>query len=375
MNNLIARINKQMKKIFAGISTNNFPKSFPSRGRNIPIGFIRNIIPFYFICTICVAKNVEFTKNNFPGKEEGLNEALNNIKKGDNFFKLKEFKELNVNAILKRQEQTVTIQGIVMDEKGKALRAKIEVVNNASGKIIASTSADNRGEYSLKFNAGKNYGMSVSDEGFIFQSIHLDIPPGIYHLNLPTIILKNIEAGSNIVLNNIFFDFDTALLHPDSKPELQRVADALQANPSMKVEISGHTDSKGSATRNLMLSESRAKSVVDFLVSAGIAKARLSYRGFGFLNPIASNETEEGRKLNQRTEFKIMAVNAYVRQKATEPVYQVKKLPADIAPADKNHDGKISADEIITLINLFFEGGGEYTLEKINRQIDLFFEQ
>jgi outer membrane protein OmpA-like peptidoglycan-associated protein len=112
-----------------------------------------------------------------------------------------------------------------------------------------------------------------------------------------------------MVLNNIFFDFDRSSLRADSKPELARVLAVLKQNPSMKIEISGHTDNKGSAAYNLKLSEARAKSVVDFLVSAGIDKNRLTYTGLGFSEPVASNDTEEGRQLNRRIEFKITSVN------------------------------------------------------------------
>ena len=308
-----------------------------------------------------------------------------NIPKGE------KFKELDVNIKLKRKEQTVDIEGEIKDEKGNPLKAKIEIVNNATGEVIARTTADKLGKYLAKLKGGKNYGITVSSDGFLFQSINLDIPPGKDKLKLPPITLKKIEAGKNIVLNNIFFDFDKATLRPDSKPELDRVANVLKDNPSMKIEISGHTDNKGSATYNLKLSEARAKSVVDYLITTGIEKARLSFKGYGFLKPIASNETEEGRQQNRRTEFKVTAIdeNAVATQSAkamdtmiantqkpeiTQPA-KTPSVPDAFKPFDKNNDGRIAANEITDAIDSFFDGNSDYTFEKINKLIDFFFEQ
>jgi len=337
-----------------------------------------------------------------------------NIPKGE------KFKELDINIKLKRKEQVVDIEGNVTDEKGKALKAKIEIVNNATGEVIARTTADKLGKYLSKLKGGKNYGMTVSADGYLFQSINLDIPPDKDKMKLPPIILKKIRANANIVLNNIFFDFDKASLRPDSKPELQRVANVLKDNPSMKIEISGHTDSKGSATYNLTLSESRAKSVIDYLISSGIEKARLSYKGYGFLKPIASNETEEGRQQNRRTEFKVTAIDESAVASSTQSdtttttqttttqinqtdtatqqtttqttTVQTNKtdttttqttttqtasstLPDQFKSVDKNNDGRITADEIVSVIDGFFDGTNDYTTEKIHLLIDYFFEQ
>jgi outer membrane protein OmpA-like peptidoglycan-associated protein len=114
------------------------------------------------------------------------------------------------------------------------------------------------------------------------------------------------EVGQKIVLRNIFFDFNKSSLRPESNVELENLLKLLNENTKMKIEISGHTDNVGSAQYNKKLSESRAKSVVDYLTSKGINKDRLSFAGYGFDEPIAPNDTEEGRQLNRRTEFKIV---------------------------------------------------------------------
>ena len=346
-----------------------------------------------FLVSLPSGKNykMKVTANGYYPHEEAFN-----IPKGE------KFKELDVNIKLKRKEQFVDFEGAVVDENGKPLKAKIEIVNNATGEVILRTTADKLGKYASKFKAGKNYGMTISADGYLFESINLDIPPGKEKLKLPPIKLKKIEAGKNIVLNNIFFDFDKASLRPDSKPELERVVTVLKDNPSMKIEISGHTDNKGSATYNLKLSESRSKSVVDYLVSRGIERNRLTFKGYGFLKPIASNDTEEGRQQNRRTEFKVTeidekAVATSISQSETNtnqaetetnttnttqetattntPAEKTSGLPPELKSADKNNDGKISADEIVSVIDGFFDGGNNFTTEKIHHLIEYFFEQ
>lgn len=298
-----------------------------------------------------------------------------NIPKGE------KYKELAVNVTMKRKEQMVSLEGEILDENGNPIRGTIEIINNATGEVILKTTADKLGKFLSKLQAGKNYGMVVSSEGHLFESINLDIPPGKEKMRIPPFKLKKIEAGKNIVLNNIFFDFDKATLRADSKPELDRVAKVLRENPSMKIEISGHTDNKGSATYNLKLSESRAKSVVDYLIANGIEKNRLTYKGYGFLTPIASNDTEEGRQMNRRTEFKVLEIDPNAKAVTQQPVEEEappaswQNLPDFVVKADHNRDGKISADEIGMVIDRFFEGDSFFTSERINQLLSYFFEQ
>jgi outer membrane protein OmpA-like peptidoglycan-associated protein/tetratricopeptide (TPR) repeat protein len=227
-----------------------------------------------------------------------------NIPKGE------KFKELDLMIELKRKDQLVVLEGTITDEAGRILvEGDVEIINNSTEEVVAKTVTDKLGKYRVRLKGGKNYGIVASEEGYLFQSLNIDIPPDKDHIDLPPIKLKKIRAGSNMVLNNIFFDFDKASLRPDSKPELARVLNLLKNNPGMKIEISGHTDNKGSAAYNQKLSEARAKSVIDFLSSSGIEKSRLTYKGYGFTNPVASNDTEEGRQLNRRIEFKVVAID------------------------------------------------------------------
>ena len=115
--------------------------------------------------------------------------------------------------------------------------------------------------------------------------------------------LKNIEEGTAIVLENIFFETGKTTLLPESYEELDKVVAFMLDNDIKEIEISGHTDNVGSEAYNLELSAGRAKSVVDYLVSKGVIEERLTAQGYGITKPIDTNETPEGRAQNRRVEF------------------------------------------------------------------------
>jgi outer membrane protein OmpA-like peptidoglycan-associated protein len=120
--------------------------------------------------------------------------------------------------------------------------------------------------------------------------------------------LKKLAVGGTIVLKNIFFDFDKATLRPESTAELNRLIKLMTDVPTLKIELGGHTDSKGADEYNQKLSENRAKAVVDYLVKAGVTADRLKSAGYGETKPISTNETDAGRQLNRRTEFKVLSL-------------------------------------------------------------------
>lgn len=189
----------------------------------------------------------------------------------------------------------------------KVLEAQIDIIDNMKNEVIASfTSNSTTGRYLVSLPAGRNYGIAVKKDGYLFHSENFDIPKSAsYQEVVKDVALKNVAVGTKIILRNIFFDFDKATLRPESTNELERLTKLLNDVPSMKIEISGHTDSKGADEYNKKLSNSRAKSVVDYLVSKGISAGRLTFVGYGEEQPIATNDTDEGRQMNRRTEFKI----------------------------------------------------------------------
>ena len=127
-----------------------------------------------------------------------------------------------------------------------------------------------------------------------------------YQLVKKDIYLQNVCIGCKIVLRNVFFDIGKFTLRPESTPELERLYKLLNDIQRIKVEISGHTDNTGSEGLNLKLSENRTKAVVDYLVKKGISSNRVQFKGYGSSEPVADNDSYEGRQLNRRTEFKII---------------------------------------------------------------------
>ena len=109
-------------------------------------------------------------------------------------------------------------------------------------------------------------------------------------------------------MKNVFFKTNKFDLLSQSQAELNKLSDFLQDNASMKIELGGHTDDVGDIAKNQILSENRAKEVLDYLVKNGIEESRLAFKGYGASKPIASNDTPEGRQQNRRTDFTIIAL-------------------------------------------------------------------
>jgi len=199
-------------------------------------------------------------------------------------------------------------KGITVDHMTKKpVEAKIDITDNSTGRVIEEfTSNSASGKFLLSLPAGKNYGIAVKADGYLFHSENFDIPDGsAYSLVNKTIELKNIAIGSTIALRNIFFDVGKATLRSESNAELDRLVKLLKDVPKLKIEISGHTDNTGSASLNEKLSQERAEAVVRYLSSKGIKADRMTAKGYGASQPIASNNTASGRQENRRTEFKI----------------------------------------------------------------------
>lgn len=135
------------------------------------------------------------------------------------------------------------------------------------------------------------------------KMIKIDKTVSTEEVNLDSIAYRK---GNTILLDNIFFEFDKATLLPESKEELNGLHDIMYDYPYMKIEILGHTDDIGSDEYNQKLSRERAKSVVDYLVEAGISEDRLKYRGYGSSKPLVPNDSDAARQINRRVEFRIL---------------------------------------------------------------------
>jgi outer membrane protein OmpA-like peptidoglycan-associated protein len=210
----------------------------------------------------------------------------------------------------KPQKNVVTIRGKVTDENNIPLDAQLKwsdiVTNKNMGELRSNP--DN-GEYMIILPVGSKYSYYAEKTGYYSVSNSIDLTDeknyNVMEVNIQLVSIKSLEEKS-IKLNNIYFDFDKYDLKPESYTELNRVYNFLSDNPDVNIEISAYTDSRGSDEYNLELSQRRAQSVVDYLITKGISADRLLAKGYGKENPVADNETEEGRALNRRVEMKVL---------------------------------------------------------------------
>ncbi|MCU0416061.1 MAG: OmpA family protein [Cytophagaceae bacterium] len=205
----------------------------------------------------------------------------------------------------------VRLKGVIKDAaSGLPIAAQIQLTD-AKGVVVSSTTTTADGLYSFEISNSQmsNYTITGQKNGYSYDTKSVSIPangPNRQELT-QNLAIKKLEVGNVFVLRNIYFDFDQSTIKSESERELQILLKMLQDNPSLKIEIGGHTDSKGSDSYNESLSKRRAQAVVQWLVNKGISRDRLSAKGYGESTPLASNDDEEdGREINRRTEFKII---------------------------------------------------------------------
>ncbi|RYD76153.1 MAG: hypothetical protein EOP53_15250, partial [Sphingobacteriales bacterium] len=203
----------------------------------------------------------------------------------------------------------VLINGKVYNAKTKEpIDAVISYQLLPEGEEIGKArSHPSNGDYKIVLPYGKNYGFSARADGFFAVSDNMDLTSVAEFKEINRdLYLVPIEVGEVVRLNNIFFDLAKATLRPESYPELDRVIKYMQDNPTLEIAMGGHTDNIGSDDANLALSADRSKAVKDYIISKGITDNRITSKGFGETQPVATNETDEGRQLNRRVEFTIV---------------------------------------------------------------------
>jgi flagellar motor protein MotB/tetratricopeptide (TPR) repeat protein len=208
-----------------------------------------------------------------------------------------------------RPDPVSYLKGKVADrETGKLLKADYELINLSTRKVTLRNSTDEDGNFLVCLPSGYNYGINVSkpgylfySESFMFEGKHSVSEPLIKRINL-----SQAKVGEKMLLSNVFYEVDSWELKNESVDELDNLVDLLTDNRSLIVEIGGYTDSTGTDVHNQILSEKRALSVVNYLIEKDIISDRLKYKGYGNTSPVADNETNEGRRLNRRTEVKVI---------------------------------------------------------------------
>ncbi|MDZ7290860.1 MAG: OmpA family protein [candidate division KSB1 bacterium] len=223
--------------------------------------------------------------------------------------------KVRVDSTIEPARSVTLISGIVTSNNGEPLEAEIRWEDLATGKQMGiATSNPMTGEYTIALPAGRRYGYYATKENYWDKSENIDLTNLRHYketkVNIQLIPIAKVAATETaqskppeIVLKNIFFDFDSANLREDSNSELNRLAEKLAKYHEISIEIQGHTDSVGTDAYNKELSEKRAHAVKDYLLSKGISPKRLMAVGYGEDRPIASNATEEGRQSNRRVSF------------------------------------------------------------------------
>lgn len=218
-----------------------------------------------------------------------------------------------------RPIKTLYFDGLVYDAvTKKPLEGSFSLVDLKTGKEVIRSIADKvSGAFTVSLPINQEYALSVSYPGYTFfsQNFNMTISDNqeSFHMDVP---LVPITDASPIALRNVFFDLNLATLRPESYIELNKLSDFLKSNPNLKIEIGGHTDTRGDAVTNQKLSDARAKSVKDYLISQGISSSRLTSVGFGETTPIftdeaiskmnSENEKEKAHQENRRTEYRIL---------------------------------------------------------------------
>jgi outer membrane protein OmpA-like peptidoglycan-associated protein/tetratricopeptide (TPR) repeat protein len=209
-----------------------------------------------------------------------------------------------------RPARTLWVKGKVFDEKTKkGLPSSVELTDLSTRALLTKVQTDETGNYLITLPVGKDYAFEVSRRGYLFYSENFPLSQkqadSTYNIDIP---LEPIEAGATIVLKNIFFDVNRYDLKPESQVELDKLVQFMRENPSLVVQISGHTDNTGKPADNMSLSENRARAVVSYLTAKGIEAKRLQSKGWGDTKPIADNRTEQGRARNRRTEMRLVSI-------------------------------------------------------------------
>lgn len=216
--------------------------------------------------------------------------------------------EIDIPPKLQVENKSSYVFGRVV-EKGTdhPLKASISLIDLNTDQPIEVVQSDSiSGQYLIVLTQGADYGLFAEKEGFLYQSENFNLSKKLLNPVNINFKLEPLKAGASVILKNIFFDFDSYSLTPQSKTELNRALKLIKANELLRIEIAGYTDNIGTKKYNQELSNERAKSVFDYLVNKGVNQTKLSFKGYGATNFLKDNDSEEGRAENRRIEFKIL---------------------------------------------------------------------
>ena len=209
-----------------------------------------------------------------------------------------------------RPDPILLISGTVYNSKTKEpIGAEIFYETLPSGENVGTAQADPQtGNYKIALPPNSNYGFLAKSRGFVSVSENIDATGNeVYKEIKRDLYLTPIEVGQKIRLNNVFFEQGTANFLNESYPELDRLVTFMLENPTIMIEVEGHTDLEGVPTMNMKLSALRVQAIQNYLVKKKIDKMRIETRPYGSTQPITRKRDEESKKLNRRVEFKILS--------------------------------------------------------------------
>jgi len=204
----------------------------------------------------------------------------------------------------------VVLTGQVLDtlEGMEPVMAHLSFLDPTGTIPEVNAMTDESGFFTVRLPEPTVYGIEINATGYLY---FLDLVDLLGETGDRKIVrdfyLQRLEVGTKVVLENIYFETGKAVLRPESFDALDQVLRFLENNPDIRLEISGHTDNTGSLRINERLSRDRAKAVVDYLIAGGIPEEMLVYRGYADSQPVAPNDTPEGREKNRRVEFKVLS--------------------------------------------------------------------
>jgi outer membrane protein OmpA-like peptidoglycan-associated protein len=206
-------------------------------------------------------------------------------------------------------QKTLWVKGKIYDKKTtKGLSSSVELSTIDAGFVLSKLQTDEEGNYLTTLPIGKNYAFTVNKKGYLFYSENFVMKGNVSDSPMiVNIALQPIEKGASVILKNIFFESKKVELQTTSFTELDKVVAIMMENPKLIIQISGFTDNVGKPADNLLLSNNRSKAVITYLSKKGIATKRLVGKGFGETKPIASNNTEQGKAQNRRTELSVIS--------------------------------------------------------------------
>jgi outer membrane protein OmpA-like peptidoglycan-associated protein len=215
--------------------------------------------------------------------------------------------------VVEMEKYDYLANGTVLNgETGEPMAGVNVVLTDAAGDTLASMVTDASGTYQFPLKPETDYRVKADKEGFFKQSAKVTTKGKPSSAITTDFRLFPLKVDQVVRLDNIFYDFNKADIRPDAALELDKLVATLMENPTVKIELSSHTDCRGKDAYNLSLSQRRAKSAVDYVISKGIAKERLTSRGYGKSKPAVDCKCEQctdtDHEQNRRTEFKVLSM-------------------------------------------------------------------